>query len=134
VINLDTNTAIAFVAENSPVRHELKAYIAGQKLVMTQTAFDEFCKIVQFSGGPLERSRATRFLARVAIVPVQLSAAAKRLTATRRLGENDILILGTGDQMGAITMTADAKAIRAAAAQGVDFAVYIHKSYPLVGE
>jgi hypothetical protein len=91
-------------------------------------------EIIQFSGGPLERSRATRFLSRVEIVPVQLSAAAKRLTATRRLGENDILILGTGDQMGAITMTADAKAIRAATAQGVDFAVYIHKSYPLVGE
>jgi len=45
VINLDTNTAISFVAEGSTVRHQLKAFVQNQQLVMAQTAFDEFINI-----------------------------------------------------------------------------------------
>jgi hypothetical protein len=46
---------------------------------------------------------------------------------------NYIIILGTGDQLNIITTTADAKAVRAASAQGVDFHVYIHPPFPLTG-
>jgi hypothetical protein len=46
---------------------------------------------------------------------------------------NYIIILGTGDQLNIITITADAKAIIAASAQGVDFHVYIHPPFPLTG-
>ncbi|MCV3215913.1 DUF1308 domain-containing protein [Plectonema radiosum NIES-515] len=46
---------------------------------------------------------------------------------------NDIIILGTGDRLGIFTTTADAKAVRAASAQGVDFNVYIHSPCPLTG-
>lgn len=35
--------------------------------------------------------------------------------------------------MGIVTMTADAKAVSAASAQGVDFCAYIHSPYPLTG-
>ncbi|WP_254434416.1 DUF1308 domain-containing protein [Dolichospermum sp. UHCC 0352] len=45
----------------------------------------------------------------------------------------DIIILGTGDQLNIVTTTADAKAVRAASAQGVDFHVYIHPPFPLTG-
>ncbi len=44
-----------------------------------------------------------------------------------------IIILGTGDQLNIFTTTADAKAVRAASAQGVDFQVYIHPPFPLTG-
>ncbi|MDZ7961490.1 MAG: DUF1308 domain-containing protein [Aulosira sp. DedQUE10] len=40
-------------------------------------------------------------------------------------------MLGTGDQIGIVTMTADLKAVRAASAQGVNFNVYLHPPYPL---
>jgi predicted nucleic acid-binding protein len=133
VINLDTNTAIAFIAQASPIRHQLKAIVRNQQLVMAQTAFDEFRSIVSYSAGTLEQARATRFLARVRIVPDQLSLNARALKPTRSLDPNDIIILGTGDQMGIVTLTADAKAVRAASAQGVDFNVYLHPSYPLTG-
>ncbi|MEY3334921.1 MAG: hypothetical protein RLZZ176_3226, partial [Cyanobacteriota bacterium] len=43
------------------------------------------------------------------------------------------IILGTGDQLNIFTTTADAKAVRAASAQGVDFQVYIHPPFPLTG-
>jgi predicted nucleic acid-binding protein len=133
VINLDTNTAIALIAEGSTVRHQLRTFVQGQKLVMAQTAFDEFVNIVQYSGGSSEQARANRFLQRVTVISDKPSIAAQALQPTRSLDPNDIIILGTGDHMGIVTMTADAKAVRAASAQGVDFNVYLHLSYPLTG-
>lgn len=133
MINLDTNTAIAFVAEGSTIRYQLKAFVQNQQLVMAQTAFDEFMNIIKYSGGALEQERASQFLNRVMVVPNNPSIAAQALKPTRSLDPNDIIILGTGDQMGIVTMTADAKAVRAASAQGVNFNVYLHLSYPLTG-
>ncbi len=101
--------------------------------MMAQTAFDEFTNIVKYSGGTLEQERANRFLERVTVVLDSPSIAAQALKPTRSLDPNDIIILGTGDQMGIVTMTADAKAVRAASAQGVDFNVYLHPPYPLTG-
>lgn len=133
MINLDTNTAIALIAEDSTVRHQLRAFVQDQQLVMAKTAFDELVNIVKYSGGSSERARTERFLQRVTVVADNPSIAAQALQATRSLDPNDIIILGTGDHMGIITMTADAKAVRAASAQGVDFNVYLHPSYPLTG-
>jgi predicted nucleic acid-binding protein len=134
VINLDTNTAIGLIAEDSPIRYELREVIGDQKMVMTQTAFNEFVNIVRCSGGDVEQERANRFFEKVTIVADCLSTAAQKLLPTRNLDVNDIIILGTGDQMGIVTMTADAKAIRAASAQGVDFNVYLHRSYSLTNK
>lgn len=133
MINLDTNTAVAFVAEASTVRYQLKAFVQNQQLVMAKTAVDEFVNIIQYSGGILEQERANRFLNRVMVVPDNPSIMAQTLQPTRRLDPNDIIILGTGDQLGIVTMTADAKAVRAASAQGVDFNVYLHPPFPLTG-
>ncbi|MBH8566293.1 DUF1308 domain-containing protein [Nostoc sp. CENA67] len=133
MINLDTNTAVAFIAEGSPVRYELRAFVKKQQMVIAQTAFNEFINIVQYSAGSLEQTRANRFLQRVIIVQDNPSAAARTLRPTRSLDVNDIIILGTGDEMGIVTMTADAKAVRAASSQGVNFNVYLHLPYSLTG-
>jgi hypothetical protein len=77
-----------------------------------QTAFDEFSRIIQASGGNTEQARADRFLPRIAVIPDNPSVAAQTLQPTRRIGVSDIIILGTGDRMGIATMTADAKAVR----------------------
>jgi hypothetical protein len=133
VINLDTGSAIAFIAENSTVRHQLRNFVQNQQLVMAQTAFDEFTNILKYSGGKTEQARADRFLQKILLLPDNPSSQAQSLQPTRNLGSNDIIILGTGDQLGIVTMTTDAKAIRAARAQGVLFNVYLHLSYPLLG-
>ncbi len=94
---------------------------------------DEFLRIIQASGGSAEQKRAERFLLKVTVVSDNPSFAAKMLKPTRRIGYSDIIILGTGDQMEIVTMTADAKAVRAASVQGVDFDVYLHPPYLLTG-
>jgi hypothetical protein len=81
----------------------------------------------------LEQARTNRFLQRIIIIYDNPSPRALKLQPTRKLGVNDIIILGTGDRLGIVTTTADAKAVRAASAQGVDFNVYIHSPCPLTG-
>ncbi|MEH1933578.1 MAG: DUF1308 domain-containing protein [Nostoc sp.] len=133
MVNLDTGTVFAFISEGSPVRYELRQYVQGQQMVITQTALKEVTDIIQWSGGVSEQVRINRLFQRLNIIPDNPSTVALNLQPTRSLGTNDIIILGTGDQLGIVTMTADAKAVRAALSQGVKFNVYIHLSRPLTG-
>jgi hypothetical protein len=105
VLNLDTGTAIALIAENSPHRYELRQYVNGKEMVMTQTAFTEFTNIVKTIARLSEQNRANRLLQRVTIIPHNPSPKALNLQPTRKLGINDIIILGTGDQLNIVTTT-----------------------------
>lgn len=102
-------------------------------MVMTETAVNEFRNIVNGAGGVLEQSRAERFLNRVTIIPDNPSVRAMELQVTRKVGANDKIIFGTGDNLNIVTMTSDAKFVRGASAQGVDFNVYVHQPMPLQG-
>jgi hypothetical protein len=132
-INLDASTAITFVAEGSPIRNALKAMVSGKQMVLTQTAEREFLRILKKYGGPKEQARAQRFLVRVRIIQDNPSARARALKTSRHLGANDIVILGTGDTMGIVTLTADRKALSAALSQGVNFNAFFHFSDQLKG-
>ncbi|NRS19716.1 DUF1308 domain-containing protein [Brevibacillus sp. HB1.4B] len=133
-VNIDTGTANAFISEGSPIRHDLKDFVTGKQMVMTETAAAEFKNIVNGVAGPLEKARAEKFMNRVQVIPDNPSERAMKLTETKKVGANDKIIFGTGDNLGITTMTADAKFVRGASAQGVDFDVYIHSPVPLGGK
>lgn len=133
MLNLDTGSAFAFVAENSKIVRELEEYVGTKQMVMTQTAIEEFRNILLKIGGEKEKQRGIKLEKRIIIVPDDPSDRALKLRETRQLGKNDIIILGTGDKLGIITMTADQKAIRAASGQGVKFNVYTHPPCRLQG-
>jgi hypothetical protein len=133
MVNLDTGTALAFIAEGSPLRHLLKTKVAQSPMLMTQTALAEFQNIVAAVGGPREQGRSARLLQRVLVVADSPSPRALGLRRTKSVGDRDIIVFGTGDSLGAVTMTADAKFVRGAAAQGVHFNVFIHVPVPLTG-
>jgi hypothetical protein len=133
MVNLDTGTALALVSEGSPLRHLLKATIGTSPMVMSLTAVAEFQRIVQTVGGPLEQGRAARLLKRVQVIPDNPSPRALGLRLTKSVGRRDIIVFGTGDQLGVMTLSADAKFVRGAAAQGVNFNVFVHPPVPLTG-
>jgi hypothetical protein len=132
-VNLDTVTGFAFVSYGSPVRTQLEIYVGDKQMIMCQTAYEEFTNVISQVAGPFEQAEAARFLTLVTVVPDAPSSRARALTPTRNLQPNDIVILGTGDRLAITTMTADGRAVKAAAAQGVDFAVYLHVPVPLTG-
>ncbi|WP_435924043.1 DUF1308 domain-containing protein [Paenibacillus sp. DYY-L-2] len=92
-----------------------------------------FVIIVNGVAGPLEKAHAERFMNRVQVIPDNPSSRAMNLVETKKVGANDKIIFGTGDNLGITTMTGDAKFIRGASAQGVDFDAYIHSPVPLGG-
>jgi hypothetical protein len=132
-VSIDAGAAVSFVAEGSPARHQMKASLAGRSMVMTATAERGFRDILATFGGPLEEARALRFLGRVRLIPDGPSARAQALTPTGNLEWNDIVILGTGDALGILTMTSDRRAVSAALSQGINFRVSCCPSVRLTG-
>lgn len=132
-VNIDTGTAITFVSEGSTARHQLKAFVAGKEMQMTQTALGEFQGALR-SAGPLEAARGQRFLSRVTIIPDNPSTRAMGLSLSKKVGFNDRIIFGTGDNLSITTMTSDAKFLRGASAQGVDFDSFLHSPIPFTGQ
>jgi hypothetical protein len=133
-VNLDTSGATGFVAEGSPVRAMLKAFVRGRPMLMCVSAHAEFIDAVSMRAGPNERDRAGRFLDRVTIVPDTPSARVISLRDTKRINDPDRIIFGTGDALGVVTVTSDGRFVRAAAGQGLNLAVFLHPPGRLQGK
>jgi hypothetical protein len=133
VVNLDTGAGFGFVAEGSTVRAKLKSFVQGKAIIMCRTARDEFVNAVTKYGGSLEQARAARLLARLRVVADAPSANVMLLRTTNSVQPPDKIIFGTGDALGAMTATSDAKFVRAAAAQGVTVAAVVFPHFRLQG-
>jgi len=100
---------------------------------MCRTAADEFTGAVARLAGPSEKAAADALMHRVTVVADNPSLRAAGLRPTGNLGANDIQIFGTADQMGIPIFTSDARALRAAWAQGVDFDAFLHPPISFLG-
>ncbi|CAF0939013.1 unnamed protein product [Rotaria sp. Silwood1] len=153
-INLDVSTLICLVSELTHGGHiyrypskwlevpaeleraehlapKLENYMKGKELFICQTAYEEFNSIVSTVGGPNEKKRAEELFKRLTIVPDCLSERSAVLQESVKIKPRTKIIFGTGDHLRAVTMTANRGFVRAAAQQGVPFAVYLHESRAL---
>jgi hypothetical protein len=132
--NPDTSTAPGFVVEGSAVGGLLKAFMQGRVMLMCVTAAREFQNALARHAGPREHARATCFMSRVTLVPDGPSPRVMALRTTKAIHGPDRMIFGTGDALSVVTTTADARFVRAAAAQGVILAVFLHSPARLQGQ
>ena len=130
---MDTGAMIDLVAEGSPVRQSIRAYIGTKTMYLCFTALAEFQGIVNRHAGPHETDRANRLLNRITLVPDNPSPRALALRETRKVGANDKIIFGTGDSLGVETLTTDLNFISGARAQGVSFRFKLYSEYRLTG-
>lgn len=114
-----------------PVLPRLLNFMEGKKLYTCQTAVSDFETILGTLGGKSERERAKELMSRVEIVPDQPSERSRSLPVTGKLKKRSKIIFGTGDQLHAITMTANSGYVRAAENHGVSFSVFLHASRAL---
>ncbi|XP_021341652.1 UPF0415 protein C7orf25 homolog [Mizuhopecten yessoensis] len=115
----------------NPALPQLQTYLNGKELYACQTAWDDFETILKTLGGPEEKRRAQLLLHRVKVIPDQPSKRAKDLPDTGKIRQRTKVIFGTGDELGAVTTTANMGFVRAAEHQGVSFAIYSHSSRAL---
>uniref|UniRef100_A0A1A8KWM6 Chromosome 7 open reading frame 25 n=2 Tax=Nothobranchius TaxID=28779 RepID=A0A1A8KWM6_NOTKU len=149
-VNLDITTLITYVSSLShgrchftfrePVLTEqaaqerrqqilpqLDAFMEGKQLFACRAAVHDFQVILETLGGPGEKERAQKLLARLHLVDDQPSERTLRLTPSAKVNRRSLMIFGSGDSLRAITMTANNRFVRAAANQGVRFSVFIHQ-------
>ncbi len=132
-VNLDAGSVRGLIAEGSPIRHQIRNMIGNRQIVMTQTAADEALDAASRLAGPKEQERFLRFLDRVEIISDNPSQRALNLKTTRKVGDADKIIFGTADNMGIQTITSDAKFLKGASAQGVDFDALVHDPFSYLG-
>ncbi|XP_060761213.1 UPF0415 protein C7orf25 homolog [Neoarius graeffei] len=106
---------------------KLDAFMEGKELFACNSAVQDFRTILDTLGGPGERERAEKLLARLTVVPDQPSERTQRLVASSKVNHRSLMIFGTGDTLRAVTMTANSGFVRAAANQGVRYSVFIHQ-------
>jgi hypothetical protein len=119
---MDTSAVSTYVS-GTDAGKALRAELQGQRLVITGTVYDELRVLrnkIEFSSTS-KADKLRRFMDSVTIIPNIPSARARTLKSTRSLSQNDIDIFGTYDNYDIRFVTADEKALRAAAVQHVDF-------------
>lgn len=155
VLNLDVTTLVAYVSNltnggahckfsypllneqagwetQHPVKPVLEKYFQGKTLISCETAIQAFRNIVDNLAGPRELQRATELLGRVSVVPDGPSErATSKLSTNGKVKPRSVIIFGTGDQLRAVTTTANDGFLRAAKNQGVYFATFLHESRAL---
>ncbi len=132
-VGIDTGMALNLVSDDLATRQAALARLGNAELVMSRTAREEFRVIVDRWAGPLEKARADELLERVRRVGDNWSGRAARLRETGNIEASDIDILGTYDWLDIPAFTTDARAIRAAGAQGVQFNVTLVPAGRLTG-
>ncbi|XP_046883972.1 UPF0415 protein C7orf25 homolog [Hypomesus transpacificus] len=105
----------------------LEEFMQDKELYACQSAVQDFRVILETLGGPGEKARAEKLLARLHVVPDQPSDRTQRLTTSSKVNHRSLMIFGTGDSLQAVTMTANSGFVRAAANQGVRYSVFIHQ-------
>lgn len=106
---------------------QLDAFMEGKELFACRAAVHDFQVILDTLGGPGEKERAQKLLARLLLVDDQPSERTLRLTPSAKVNHRSLMIFGTGDALRAVTMTANSRFVRAAANQGVRYSVFIHQ-------
>jgi RHS repeat-associated protein len=130
--NLDANTlqTLSTIRPAAiPTQIELNLFLFGRRLFVTQTASDEFVIGVLRYANTGEYFKAVLWLGQAAEIPDDPSDRALALRRTRTVKDKDIIVFGTGDKYGLITVSGDQKFYNAALAQGVDFDVFLHRPY-----
>lgn len=137
-VALDAGTARALSSDDQSVALGVRQQVGDRQMVMPQTASDEFNEALtrlRASGhvSDSEFQRAQDLIGKVTVVPDDPSARALGLTVTKKIGANDIKIFGTADKLGIPIFTSDAKFLRGASAQGVDFNAILHPPMSFLG-
>ena len=133
---------------SNPVKPELDKMFTGKELMCCQTAMKDFQTILATLGGEGERERGLQLIDRIKVVPdchsakteglqmsgkkvLILNVSFSTLSIAGKIKDRSLFIFATGDNLRVLTVTANTGFVRAAAGQGVNFAVLTHQSRAL---
>lgn len=128
----DHLTSQAKDEREDPILPKLFLILQNKKIIVCETALNDFHTILIANGGPVEKQRARTLLSVVRCVDDNPSARSLALKNTARIKEHTKIIFGTGDSHGAVTLSANKGFVRASKQfGGVDFHVHLHSARSL---
>ncbi|XP_014207699.1 UPF0415 protein C7orf25 homolog isoform X2 [Copidosoma floridanum] len=110
-----------------PLKHILDSLFQDKKLLVCQTAYDNFKSIVNLIGGPNEKNRTDELISRVTIVNDVPQGRVMQLCLGGKIKMRSRLIFASGENNKCITVSANEGFVRAARMQGVECVVFIHE-------
>ncbi|KNA07281.1 hypothetical protein SOVF_173360 [Spinacia oleracea] len=116
------------------IHDELKLLLCGKKGIACKTVHSEFTELFSMFGGPYEQMRANQLIKRLKIVPDTPSPRMMSLPVTRKLALKNKVAFGTGDYLGAPTLTANMGFVRAVSQTGMSLFSLEHRPRALVGD
>ncbi|KAL4711706.1 hypothetical protein ACJJTC_003473 [Scirpophaga incertulas] len=120
---------------DKPVKPILEKLFEGKNLVCCQTAWDDFQKIVDILGGPMERSRAIELKEIITVFPDTYGGEddypRKNLKVRGHVRLRSKIVFNFGHRIKALTVSANEGFVRAALQQGVSYAAFLHESRAL---
>ncbi|CAH4035686.1 unnamed protein product [Pieris brassicae] len=131
----DVLTQQAAWDDERPVKPILDKLFEGKRLVCCRTAWDNFEKIVQTLGGPMEKKRSMDLKELLTIYnddyggPDDYPRQNLKVRGNVRLRSKTVF--NFGHRIKALTVSANVGFIRAATQQGVNYAAFIHESRAL---
>ncbi|XP_045446776.1 UPF0415 protein C7orf25 homolog [Melitaea cinxia] len=135
VFKQDVLTQQAAWEAERPVKPILEKLFAGKTLICCKTAWNNFEKIVQTLGGPLEKKRAAELKDLVTVYEDCYGGEddypRQNLKVRGHVRLRSKLVFNFGHRLKALTVSANDGFVRAAAQQGVTYATFIHESRAL---
>lgn len=135
VFKQDVLTQQAAWEAERPVKPILEKLFAGKTLICCKTAWDNFEKIVETLGGPLEKKRAAELKDLVTVYEDCYGGEddypRQNLKVRGHVRLRSKLVFNFGHRLKALTVSANDGFVRAAAQQGVTYATFIHESRAL---
>ncbi|XP_041971283.1 UPF0415 protein C7orf25 homolog [Aricia agestis] len=118
-----------------PVKPVLQELFKGKRLICCETAWNDFEKIVNTLGGPMEMKRTAELKAVLTIYADDHGGKddypRKNLKVRGNVRLRSKIIFNFGHRMKALTVSANEGFVRAASQQGVTYAAFIHESRAL---
>ncbi|XP_020596345.1 uncharacterized protein LOC110036277 [Phalaenopsis equestris] len=117
-----------------PILVELKVALDGKKGIICESVRLEFKELIFMCGGAKEKLRAGQLLKHLIVVPDRPSARICDLPTTRKIGEKNKVIFGTGDHYHAPTLTANSGFVRAISQTSMSLLTIEHRPRALTGD
>jgi hypothetical protein len=96
---------------------EIVKFVTGKTWITSQSAWDEFERIIQIIGGEEEKDRALRLKEKLEIVENNLSQRIQDIPESARISKRAKISFGTGEINKAVTVSSNTGFIRAAKQQ-----------------
>lgn len=115
-----------------PLIPKIENMLNGSKLLVPQSAFDEYHNIIANHGSLTEQKRMEEIIKRITIIPDNISVRFKMMTG-KKWNKHNKAVFGTADKLKNIVVTGNKSMVEFIDACDIDMKFILHRSRGIIG-